>query len=218
MSRGLGDLQRRIIEVGGATKTVWQCNAPIPVRVCHDEPKTACGIVVQSNGKSTWRVDGKPWYEAHITVSHKDHFDELKANFRHVDFRLPKSKKNELFSSILPACISMAHIRSILWPQLWNPGIVNTPRWDSLGRWMPQVPENIAKGRNAANAGLARAMKSMEKRGLICYLDWISSSDCSSVKDVWKHYFRRKENCFEWHPVYIVLGDLAISKTLVLSK
>lgn len=212
MSKGLGSLQRRIIEVGGASKTIWQCGVPIPVRVAHDEEKEACGLRVQLMTGSKWRIDGKPWFAARTTVSTREELNTLAANFRDVWidlFRdnLDAGKISGLAESLLPACISLQHLRCTLWPHLWSKDIKNEPRLDSLNRWMPQVPPDIKRGRNVVEASISRATTSMKKRGLIAYCT-MTNRNCRAVETRWKNYNR--SGSFEWHSILLVLDERAV--------
>ena len=212
MSKGLGSLQRRIIEVGGASKTIWQCGAPIPVRVAHDEEREACGLRVKLMTGSKWRIDGKPWFEARTTVSTREELNALAANFRDawIDlFRdnLDAGKVSGLADSLLPACISLHHLRCTLWPHLWSKDIKNEPRPDSLNRWMPQVPPDIKRGRNVVEASISRATTSMKKRGLIAYCT-MTNRNCPAVETRWKNYNR--SGSFEWHSILLVLDERAV--------
>jgi len=216
MSKGLGSLQRQIIKIGAATKTVWDCGVPLPVRVAHDEEKEACGLRVTPRAGTTWRKDRKPWFECETEIDSPERLAELRANFRDVSLfkpwsYAPKPKFQAMAEAILPACISMQHIRSVLWPHLWNKDIENKPRPDSLNRWMPQVPKDIARGRNVVNASLSRAVTSMTKRGLV---EWYSfnNRDCPAVMDRWQHYNRGKRGSFEWHNVLLVIDERAICR------
>ena len=211
MSKGLGTLQRKIIEAGGATKTIWQCGIPLSVRVAHDEEKEAGEVKVKLKTGTSWRTDGKPWFECHTTITTAEQIAQLRASFRRVDLDYRMTTDNE---ATLPACISMPHIRCIIFPDLWSLDIGNEYRHDSLGRFVMRVPEQIAKGRNIANASISRAISSMVKRGLV---EWssITNERCPSLMNRWKHYDRGrlglfgKPNTYEWHNILVVLDSRA---------
>ena len=209
MCKGFGALQRRIIEAGKATKTLWECGIPIPLIVAHDEPKTACGIKVNEKNGWIWRKDKKPWYEAKTFATDIYQFKNLAGLFREVRLDRESFQKTQ-YELILPACISMQHVRCVLWPELWNKCIKNIPRPDSLKRMMPQVPIEIAAGRNTANAGLSRAITSLVKRGLGSWTS-IAIKDCPAVKSYWQHY----DSTFGelWHSVLLVLDESLIHKS-----
>ena len=187
MSKGLGTLQRKIIEAGGATKTIWQCGIPLSVRVAHDEEKEAGEVKVKPKTGTTWQTDGKPWFECHTTITTPEQIAQLRASFRRVDLDYRMTTDNE---ATLPACISMPHIRCIIFP------------------------EQIAIGRNIANASISRAISSMVKRGLV---EWgsITNERCPSLMDRWKHYDRGRlnlygrPNTYEWHNILVVLDSRA---------
>ena len=211
MSKGLGTLQRKIIEAGGATKTIWQCGIPLSVRVAHDEEKEAGEVKVKLKTGTTWRTDGKPWFECHTTITTPEQIAQLRASFRSVDLDYRMTTDYE---ATLPACISMPHIRCIIFPDLWSLDIGNEARHDSLGRFVMRVPEKIAIGRNIANASISRAISSMVKRGLV---EWgsITNERCPSLMDRWKHYDRGRlslygrPNTYERHNILVVLDSRA---------
>jgi hypothetical protein len=215
MSKGLGTLQRKIIEAGGATKTIWQCGIPLPVDTAHDEKKEAHGINVDRETGSKWRSDGKPCFKPYTftTVETPQRLAQLRASFRMADFCF-NGFKEEDFAHILPACISMPHIRCLIFPELWSLDIGNEARHDSLGRFVMRVPEKIAIGRNIANASISRAISSMVKRGLV---EWssITNERCPSLMNRWKHYDRGRvrlfggPNTYEWHNILVVLDSRA---------
>jgi hypothetical protein len=217
MSKGLGTLQRKIIEAGEATKTIWQCGIPLPVRVAHDEEKEAGEVKVKPKTGTTWRTDGKPWFECHTTITTPEQMAQLQASFRSVDFSFDAFTEQD-FPHILPACISMPHIRCLIFPELWSLDIHNEARHDSLGRFVMRVPEKIAIGRNIANASISRAISSMVKRGLV---EWSNTTNkkCPLLMSRWKHYDRGRldlfgrPNTFEWHNILVVLDSRATSTT-----
>jgi hypothetical protein len=211
MSRGLGELQRKIIQKGEATKTIWERGIQLKFRVADDHAKSTCGVsVIEKNGWH-WREDKKPWFEAEVSIDSAARLFELKAAFRSVDF--VDFARADL-DAALPACISLHHFRAVEWPHLWAPHIKPECRRDSRGRWMPQIPAEIARGRNAANAGLSRAVASMIERGLVYRGPVIKSNDSPAVIKRWRtHEFAEEERGekykTEYHTTLLVLSPIA---------
>jgi hypothetical protein len=200
MSKGLGSLQRKLIDISTATKTIWEVMPDgIKVEVADTEEKTACGITTQAQEGSTWRQTGEPWHRAETTVKSRDHLTELAAAFRHVQV-INRSPDD----SALTACWSMHHIRATLWPDLWKHGDNRVELQHPTCRHstFPQIPPDIKKGRNTAQAGLSRAMASLVKRGMVIYAGCTHTAAANSI---WKSHGGGLCYVSRFHVVFYVL-------------
>ena len=82
MSKGLGVLQRKLIEISTATQTIWEASPQgISVEVADTSEKTACGITTTAKHGFTWRKTGEPYFCAEATVHTLAELMELKAAF-----------------------------------------------------------------------------------------------------------------------------------------
>jgi hypothetical protein len=203
MSRGLGTLQRKLIDISTATQTIWEA-APdgIKVVVADIVEKSACGITTVRKDGSTWRKTGDPWCSAEATVRSQAELLELKRNFRAVDVERRRQP-----DETLTACWSMHHIRATLWPDLWRKGDnredLSHPRFPYAS--MLQIPPDIKKGRNAAQAGLSRAIKSMEDRGLVISAGYTTSKEACTI---WRTHGGTIFGNSDWHNILLVLDPL----------
>lgn len=180
MSKGLGTLQRKLIEISTATQTIWQAMPDgVPFEVADIAEVTACGFTTTRKEGYTWRNSGEPWFSAKVVLRTLDEFMECKAAFRTIQTtdRCPSD-------SALVACWSMHHIRATLWPDLWQKGDnredLQHPRYGYAT--FPQIPHHIKVGRNSAQAGLSRAIASMECRGMLAYCGYTFTD---SAKSMW---------------------------------
>ena len=183
MSKGLGVLQRKLIEISTATQTIWEASPQgISVEVADTSEKTACGITTTAKHGHTWRKTGEPYFCAETTVNTLAELMELKAAFYAVNCTFYKPD-----DSVLPACWSMHHIRATLWPELWKHGDnrEDLPHPTHKYYTFPQIPPDIKKKRNAAQAGLSRAIKSLEKRGMLIYAGTTQSEAANAI---WKSH------------------------------
>jgi hypothetical protein len=165
MSRGLGKLQERLVAISTATKTIWDILPNgFEVEVADTTEKTAGGVTTEPQDGYTWKQTGEPWFCATTKARNLEHWKELQAGFRRVAI-VDRKPGQHLFS----ACWSMHHIRATLWPELWKPGnnCVDLPLAGYQYRTFPQIPPDIKKARNVAQAGLSRAIASLESRGML---------------------------------------------------
>jgi hypothetical protein len=193
MSKGLGTLQRRLIEISTATQTIWQASPDgVTVEVGDIEKKTAAGVTTQLSNGLTWRKTGEPYFEGSVKVECQEHFIELKKAFRHAGF-----KTRNLNDSLLSACWSMHHIRATLWPELWRSGDnredLQHPRYRHST--LLQIPPAIKTARNAAQAGLSRAIASLEKRGMIVFA---GSTHSDAANAIWRSHGATKFHCVSY--------------------
>ena len=203
MSKGLGTLQRRLIEISTATQTIWEAMPDgIRIEVADTKEKTACGITTQAKEGYKWRKTGEPWYCAETVIRSLEELVALKSVFPSVCLF-----HNRPTDSMLAACWSMHHIRATLWPELWKQGDnrVDLPWKRCSYATFPQIPPDIKKARNAAQAGLSRAVASLEKRSMITYAGW-TSSDAANV--IWKNHGGSGANYqHKGHSVYMILDS-----------
>ena len=197
MSKGLGSLQRRLIEISTATKTIWLAMpGGIKVNVEDTVEKTACGITTRSKAGWTWKGTGEPYCVADAVIQSREHLLELQAAFRNI-YVVNRSPDD----SILCACWSMHHIRATLWPDLWKHGD-NREELRLNHYYFPQIPPDIKKGRNTAQAGLSRAITSMEKRGMILAAGYTQSEAASAI---WKSHGGSYNHPSKFHCVSYIL-------------
>lgn len=180
-------MQRRIIEAGAATKTLWECCQSVPVKVCHGEPKTAAGITVIRRVGETWRIDGAPWFEASATISTLEEYQAIKREFRgvHIDVQ-----RDQITEAMFPALWSMHHIRATLWPELWKQGDnrKDLPHPTAPYCTFPQIPPDIKRARNAVSASMSRAMSSMLDRNMVANGPYIFLKCGHHVPVHWKSH------------------------------
>lgn len=165
MSRGLGTLQRKIIETSGCHCSVFDLGRRIEFTVAHDKPKSALGVTVEHKPETHWRVDKAPWYEATTLISTFEELCSLRAEFRFVGFKRQKSV--ELFTG---AVWNMESIREQLYPGIW--GDQRESALNSRGYYVPMTPPDIKRQRNTAKAGMSRAMGNFIKRGWMDYVGY----------------------------------------------
>ena len=204
MSKGLGTLQRKLIEISTATQTIWEA-APngITVEVADTSEKTARGVTTTAKHGFTWRKTGEPYYSAQATVHNPAEMMELKAEFRSVS-----SVYHKPDDSVLSACWSMHHIRATLWPELWKHGDnrENLPHPNHNYYTFPQIPADIKKKRNSAQASLSRAVKSLENRGMLAYAGMTHSEAANAI---WKTHGGHGRDVSKFHKLsYILHPDL----------
>lgn len=205
MSKGLGTLQRKLIEISTATQTIWQA-IPNGVKfgIADVTEKTACGVTTTREGESTWRKTGEPYYFAETRLHSFDEYIEAKRTFKSL-YVIDKYT-----DSALPACWSMHHIRATLWPELWDQSDMreNLPNARYEYATFPQIPQDIKTGRNVAQAGLSRAVSSLESRGILIYAGYTHSDAANAL---WLSHspggFREKPTS---HIVHFVLSPIAI--------
>jgi hypothetical protein len=123
-------------------------------------------------------------------------------------FRFVTLTHRTITDSMLPACISMHHLRATLWPDLWQEGDnrEDLPRPTAPHFRFPQIPSDVKRGRNAAQAGLSRALLSMESRGLSIYAGCTHSAAASVM---WKSH----GNSSGFHVCHLVLSHDLLSLT-----
>ncbi len=191
MSRGLGGIQRRLIEVGNATRTIWDCGATLTVEVAHDAPLTVAGVTVEPTGER-WRLDGKPWYCARAEVSDAATYHELRRQFRFVRFIVESSQARPMASILEPVANSLWSLSTIyatLFPSVFGVDLRELKTIDA-GRsayhrrfaHRMMVDNDVKRQRASAKATVSRALASLQRRGLVrtfCY----AYGDIQAIRD-----------------------------------
>jgi hypothetical protein len=183
MSKGLGRLQQELIKISTATTTLWDVMPDgLQVKVADTCEKTAGGVTTEEATGSVWKRTREPWWWARTVATSHEHLIELQAAFRSVQV-----ENYNPADTVLTACWSMHHIRATLWPDLWIDGDMREPMPHPRFQYatLPQMPERIKRERNAAQAGLSRAMLSLEKRGMVLYAGMTHSA---LANEMWKRY------------------------------
>lgn len=183
MSKGLGTLQRRLIEISTATQTIWQAMPEgIRVKVADTSKKTAHGITTDVDNNQVWRRTREPYIWTRAVIQSHEHLMQVQSAFRAVWI-----DRHDPTDSVLSACWSMHHIRATLWPELWREGdnkvYLQHPLYEHAT--FPQIPQAIKTARNAAQAGLSRAIASLEKRGMILYA---GSTHSDAANAIWSSH------------------------------
>lgn len=168
MSRGAGTLQRKIIASTGCTGTIWDVMDEVPFSVAHDAAGSVLGVDIYETDK-VWKIDGKPWCTGEaITASYAD-YEALKREFRLVWLCRSSYHGNRTVTKLPtfdPTCFFCYDtLREAIYPGIW--GDLREYGCNTRGVSVPMTPKDIKQKRNAANAGLCRAMSSWKESGCI---------------------------------------------------
>ena len=170
MSRGLGAMQRKIIEVGGATSTVWDTVGELPLHVYSLVPWGKGHDVVNPIRDYDCR-DGKHRWKGSATARSASEFQAIRKRCEMVQLASDSIRcTQEQADLFIPALWSRSHLLVSLFPELFGVDhrqLKWLQRADGICARHMVIPDRIRKAKASANATVTRALASMEKRGLV---------------------------------------------------
>lgn len=141
--RGLGKLQKQILQTSGAHATYWECtNKPLILRGWNGEE---CKLVIECQEQFE-AVDYSPCWYWRV---------ELADGILHV----------EKFGHLIPCMIFEDHVRVSIYGDLFSSDHRETD-YQSV-RHNLVIPDEIKAAKNASAAALSRAYKSLQQRRIV---------------------------------------------------
>lgn len=185
MSRGLGAIQRQIIEIGGATKILQDFDLKPSIRIAHDEPGEVNGEKLKLLDDRVFRSDNKPYFHGYIESSSVENYLELKKRFRSVEFF--KGYEEGGVNYAADSLWSLNTILATLAPELFT---VNHQRFgfDKRKRMHLTIDPAIKKQKAVIKSSVSRAINSFQSKGLLIWFGyaWLNKIKETAERRGWK--------------------------------
>lgn len=209
MSKGLGKLQKRILEVANFTASIDEVSKPGDFEIVIEDADDCAvtefagqPIELHQGSSGTWKNDGKAVLRCRITAP-ASAIVEAKKLFRWVKLEAragfdERDKGRRYAPEIAAAAVPLSALLATMYPEQFAADY-RTTQWTGKGKKAYQycVPDDMRKAKASCRVLVSRALSSLCKRGILAET-WCVRWTVGTMKQRgWTLPYKLRHNCDE---------------------